>query len=192
MIFAVLENPFFLSNDHSFDKYACNLANTSHNVTMHTTGARVTATATSRRRHRKDGMTTTSSLSTETSPTPGGATTEVCASVDELKRRIFDATPSQSAGQPGGPACSGPPQCRSARTCQDRAATAFAARGDGTLRATPAQNAPHCHQPPLHWQGPHRSGKVRVLNTTPPRGLMVVLTDHHSPAQPQPDNETPC
>ena len=38
-------------------------------------------------------MTTTSSLSTETSPTPGGATTEVCASVDELKRRIFDTTP---------------------------------------------------------------------------------------------------
>ena len=38
-------------------------------------------------------MTTTSSLSTETSPTPGSATAEVCASVDELKRRIFDATP---------------------------------------------------------------------------------------------------
>ena len=38
-------------------------------------------------------MTTTSSLSTETSPAPGGATTEVCASVDELKQRIFDATP---------------------------------------------------------------------------------------------------
>lgn len=38
-------------------------------------------------------MTTTSSLSTETSPTPGGATAEVCASVDELKQRIFDATP---------------------------------------------------------------------------------------------------
>ena len=38
-------------------------------------------------------MTTTSSLSTETSPTPGSATAEVCASVDELKQRIFDATP---------------------------------------------------------------------------------------------------
>ena len=38
-------------------------------------------------------MTTTSSLWTETSPTPGSATAEVCASVDELKQRIFDATP---------------------------------------------------------------------------------------------------
>ena len=60
------------------------------------------------------------------------------------------------------------------------------------LLSTPAQNAPTTYQPPLHWLGPHWSGKVRVLNTTPPRGLMVVLTDHHSPAQPQPDNETPC
>lgn len=60
------------------------------------------------------------------------------------------------------------------------------------LLSTPAQNAPTTYQAPLHWLGPHWSGKVRVLNTTPPRGLMVVLTDHHSPAQPQPDNETPC
>ena len=60
---------------------------------MHTAGARVPATATSRRRHRKDCMTTTSSLSTETSPRQGSATAEVCASVDELKQRIFDATP---------------------------------------------------------------------------------------------------
>ena len=60
------------------------------------------------------------------------------------------------------------------------------------LLSTPAQNAPTTYQPPLHWLGPHWSGKVRVLNTTPPRGLMVVLTEHHSPAQPQPDNETPC
>ena len=36
------------------------------------------------------------------------------------------------------------------------------------------------------------SGKVRVLNTTPPRGLMVVLTHHHRAAEPHPDNETPC
>ena len=38
-------------------------------------------------------MTTTSSLSIETSPAPEGAAAEVCLSVDELKRRIFDATP---------------------------------------------------------------------------------------------------
>ena len=60
------------------------------------------------------------------------------------------------------------------------------------LLSTPAQNAPTTYQPPLHWLGPHWSGKVRVLNTTPPRGLMVVLTHHHRAAQPHPDNETPC
>lgn len=39
------------------------------------------------------------------------------------------------------------------------------------------------YRPPLHWQGPHWSGKVRVMGPTPPCGLMVVLTQHHSPEQ---------
>ncbi|MCZ8096267.1 MAG: response regulator [Acidovorax sp.] len=33
--------------------------------------------------------------------------------------------------------------------------------------------------PPLHWQGPHWSMKVRALGETPPRGLLVVLTQRH-------------
>ena len=60
------------------------------------------------------------------------------------------------------------------------------------LPATADLRDPDACEPPLLWQGPHWSGKVRVLNATPPRGLMVVLTHHHRAAQPQPDNETPC
>ena len=60
------------------------------------------------------------------------------------------------------------------------------------LPATADLRDPDACQPPLLWQGPHWSGKVRVLNATPPRGLMVVLTHHHRKAQQQPDNEAPC
>ncbi len=35
------------------------------------------------------------------------------------------------------------------------------------------------NSPPLHWQGPHWSMKVRALGPRPPRGLMVVLTQRH-------------
>lgn len=60
------------------------------------------------------------------------------------------------------------------------------------LPATADLRDPDACQPPLLWQGPHWSGKVRVLNATPPRGLMVVLTHHHRKAQQQLDNEAPC
>ncbi len=51
--------------------------------------------------------------------------------------------------------------------------------------STPDLRDPDACQPPLHLaRAPHWSGKVRVLNTTPPRGLMVVLTHHHREAQP--------
>ncbi len=48
------------------------------------------------------------------------------------------------------------------------------AAGPGQAASVAAMAAP-----PLHWQGPHWSMKVRALGDTPPRGLLMVLTQHH-------------
>ena len=75
-------------------------------------------------------------------------------------------------------------------TCPGRAAAALPPMATEPL-STPAQTPqPRTSRPCTGWAPLERQGAL--LNTTPPRGLMVVLTDHHSPTQPQPDNETPC